>query len=82
MTHDELLELIDKDITFINDMFYKPSTGQLEIRDRLIRHLYAERAVVELHKPDNWGICEECNVGDYTVMYPCPTIKAVMDNLK
>ena len=76
MTPDhDLLEKIDADIKFVNDTFYKPNTGMLEIRDRLIKHLYSQRAVVELHKPDEFNHCGVCN------QYLCETIQAIEKEL-
>jgi hypothetical protein len=75
MTHDELLAKIDKDIKFVNEAFYKPNTGMLEIRDRIISRLYALRAVVELHKPDEFNHCGVCN------QYLCETIQAIEKEL-
>jgi hypothetical protein len=94
MTHDELLAKIDKDIKFVNETFYKPNTGMLVIRDRIISRLYALRAVVELHKPFEttppWeyvkymacGACESWTTdGAYYIPCPCPTIQAIEKEL-
>lgn len=40
----------------------------------------ALRAVVELHKPDEQGDCYLCTT-EYTVSYPCLTIKAIQKEL-
>ena len=73
MTHDELLAKIDDFIVF---------RGALK-ND----FVYALRAVVELHKPQEitlpdgeWGAnCSHC---DFAFNYPCPTIQAIEEHLK
>ena len=75
MTHDELLEEINKDIDqkpLVKD--YYP-----------LKALFALRAVVELHKPKDFAIdtdfpwvgCKECER-----LYPCPTIQAIEEQIK
>ena len=84
MTHDELLAKIDEDIKFVNEIFYKPNTGMLEIRDRIVSRLYSLRAVVELHKPEpldeRGDVCLTC-CPDLLTLYPCPTIQAIEKEL-
>ena len=79
---DELLAKIDEDIKFVNETFYKPNTGMLEIRDRIVSRLYSLRAVVEYHQPyesKNYGLlCRGC---DEDPNYPCGTIQAIEKKL-
>ena len=73
ITYDELLAKIDDFIVF---------RGALK-ND----FVYALRAVVELHKPQEitlpdgeWGAnCSHC---DFAFNYPCPTIQAIDKELK
>ena len=80
MTHDELIAYIDD------------STDGLKHKDifpLLLANTQALRAAVELHKPNKvpkglW--CTECskrfeNSGWYEP-YPCPTIRAIEEQLK
>jgi hypothetical protein len=75
MTHDELLEQIQKDINekaFIMDEYYP------------VKMLFALRAVVELHKPS--GIfCRGCGFNEEynepSQLLPCPTIQAIEKEL-
>ena len=76
MTHDELLAKIDSELV---------THGQ---RGNIVKHSFALRAVVELHKPhiftDNdgyeWIYCTVCTDGFET--FPCPTIQAIEKELK
>ena len=67
MTHDELLTKLNPVITVAN----------------ITKQYHALRAVVELHKPccdlEECKLCIECNPN---VPYPCPTIKAIEEQLK
>jgi len=71
MTHDELLALLDKHMAFAEGF------GPDVVR--------ALRAVVELHKPNEFGDCSICvirTVIDLGVAsYPCPTIQAIKKEL-
>jgi len=71
MTHDELLD----EIKSLND--------SCSISSRLGNAL---KAVVELHKPNEFGDCSICvirTVIDLGVAsYPCPTIQAIEKELK
>ena len=85
MTHDELLAIIS-----ISESFLKEKEQFL-----LAKHISALRAVVELHKPvqgrsdittyDYIG-CDSCvewsHDGNMNLKYPCPTIKAIEEELK
>jgi len=66
MTHDELLAYMNKEIdqaAWTTEYYpFKP--------------LQALRAVVELHKPDEFNHCGVCN------QYLCPTIQAIEAALK
>ena len=70
MTHDELLAKIDDELV---------THGQ---RGNVVKHSFALRAVVELHKPTKnrsiEGWCDVCT--DY-YQYPCPTIQAIEKEL-
>lgn len=46
--------------------------------------LKALRVVVELHQPDQSGLCEWCTCRDCThmVSYPCKTIQKIEQELK
>ena len=72
MTHEELLAKIDT----------------LEARYTDYPSYLALRAVVELHKPepDYWGgdvvVCRQCGNYDIEVVYPCPTIQKIIENLQ
>ena len=85
MTHDELLAIIS-----VSESFLKEKEQFL-----LAKHISALRAVVELHKPvqgrsdittyDYIG-CDSCvewsHDGNMNLKYPCPTIKAIEEELK
>jgi hypothetical protein len=66
MTHDELLAKID--YWFDTDNFHL--------------HKNALRAVVELHKPTEYGDCSHCfGLHSMGETYPCPTIQAIEKEL-
>ena len=68
MTHDKLLAKFSND-----ENGYAGSTP--------LQRLYALRAVVELHKPWNFG-CSHCiNIEGGYMSYPCPTIQAIEKEL-
>jgi hypothetical protein len=68
MTHDELLARIKE--------------GQWVDRDEMHLRSNALRAVVELHKPWNFG-CSHCiNIEGGYMSYPCPTIQVIEKELK
>jgi len=83
MTHDELLEHINKDI---DQGGFASACGEWFPA----RSLLALRAVVELHKHhgESWSVsgelrptsntCEECGI---EFPYPCPTIRAIEKEL-
>lgn len=78
MTHDELLEFVNKDI---NEGGFVSAIGEWFPA----RSLFALRAVVELHKPQPTTIptdpkCIECSGLDW-VDYPCSTIQAIEKEL-
>jgi len=71
MTHDELLEHINKDI---DQGDFANACGEWFPA----RSLFALRAVVELHKPDSSDDCSHCHgLHDMGESYPCPTIQAI-----
>ena len=80
MTHDELLEMINA--YTICDRATKPA---MVCDNKHLKEIYPEwfalKAVVELHAPNEWGICDTCNIGDYVVKYPCSTIQAIEKEL-
>ena len=70
MTHNELLAKIDNELV---------THGQ---RGNIIKHSFALRVVVELHRPEaqehgQYEKCWNCNL-----LYPCPTIQAIEKELK
>ncbi|CAB5218236.1 hypothetical protein UFOVP204_118 [uncultured Caudovirales phage] len=68
MTHDELLADIDTKILLSEHTIYPI-------------YMQAFRAVVELHKPWNFG-CSHCiNIEGGYMSYPCPTIQAIEKEL-
>jgi hypothetical protein len=67
MTHDELIESINKEIDEAAFTKYTP-----------VKHLQALRAVVEVHKPE--GDKEQQCEHDKKI-YPCPTIQAIEKEL-
>ena len=40
------------------------------------------RAVVELHKPNKYNLCEICRWYMNKHKYPCPTIQKIIEELK
>ena len=88
MTHDELLNQLSIPIIL------KAGIQETDIVNigLLIKERQAVRAVVELHKPimdeDGQLVCSSCLVGqddklvDYYFLYPCYTIKAIMEQLE
>jgi hypothetical protein len=71
MTHDELLIEINRrlDVALYN--------GDAQ-------SIHALRTVVELHKPElmiSSSYCVECTINLETVIYPCPTIRAIEKEL-
>jgi len=76
MTHDELL-------VRVNALDYL--LGPEPSGDKAV---YALRAVVELHKPDEsdfpdeWENCIECSGNGYSALYPCETIKTIEKELR
>ena len=79
MTHDELLEHINKDI---DQGGFANACGEWFPA----RSLFALRAVVELHKEklDDVGrpVCSECTINLSWKHYPCPTIQEIEKELK
>jgi hypothetical protein len=73
MTHDELLAKINDFESIVHPNIWDKST-----------YAYwrnALRAVVELHKPWNFG-CSHCiNIEGGYMSYPCPTIQAIEKEL-
>ena len=71
MTHDELLDAINKQII----------TAPPFALGGYTKFLQGLSAVVELHKPccDLEELCAECNPN---VTYPCPTIQAIEKELR
>jgi hypothetical protein len=76
MTHDELIAYIDD------------STDGLKHEDifpLLLANTHALRAVVELHKPNEFGYCAICvmhtEVGPMAQPYPCRTIQVTEKEL-
>jgi len=84
MTHDELLEHINKDI---DQGGFATACGEWFSA----RSLFALRAVVELHKPDKYGECVGCknrcgcyegDLQNYNTYATCPTIQAIEKELE
>ena len=76
MTHDELLEFINKDI---NEGGFVSAIGEWFPA----RSLFALRAVVELHTATAHAVFVsdlECKICDEP--YPCPTIQAIEKGLQ
>lgn len=77
MTHDEMLDAVDRQIIIAPPFALGGYT----------RFLQALRAVVELHKPKQNGDCSKCvfmidPMGKYEMYpYPCPTIQAIEKEL-
>lgn len=75
MTHDELLAKVEREKNFLKTQCYEGSAiGTFTVIEAL-------RAVVELHKPNEQGDCYLCTT-EYTVTYPCLTIKAIEKELQ
>jgi hypothetical protein len=83
MTHDELLEFVNKDI----------DQGSLAVLEWFpARSLFALRAVMELHQPwistnlrgQEILYCRGCwqGIEDGFAEYPCPTIQAITEELE
>ena len=66
MTHDELLADVDSKILLMEHTIYPI-------------YMQAFRAVVELHSPNQSGLCEWCTCRDcdHMVSYPCKTIQTI-----
>ena len=82
MTHDELLDKIEREKNFLKTQCYEGSAiGTFTVIEAL-------RAVVELHKPDEsdfpdeWESCVECSIGGLSAFYPCNTIQAIEKELR
>jgi hypothetical protein len=75
MTHDELLDAINKQII----------TAPPFALGGYTKFLQGLSAVVELHKEklDDVGrpVCSECFIGTSWRIYPCPTIQAIEKEL-
>jgi len=70
MTYDELLAKIDEELI---------EHGQ---RGNIVKHSFALRSVVELHKPrTNEAVCIHCSKTGFWIAYPCPTIQAIEKEL-
>ena len=80
MTHDELIAKINhRKIT--NQHLVKDLT--IQQAKALIAPLIVLRAVVELHKPTEYGDCSHCfGLHSMGETYPCPTIQAIEKDLK
>ena len=79
--HAAFIEKINAEIRFINDVFYKPHTASLAIRDLVVSRLYSIRGVAELHKPvigcDEHDACADFVCESCDTDYPCATTKAI-----
>ena len=92
MTHDELLAEIKSRVLHPAQDITNPITWEhkAKLADAL-------RAVVELHKPDEDGVCKQCNgecwgCGEWGCRfkcdcdchpkYPCPTIQIIEKEMK
>ena len=85
MTHDELLAEIDRKIELWEDLQRQTKTaGWYEPNDSYGVYCSAKalRAVVELHKPNKYNLCEICRWYMNKHKYPCPTIQAIEEELK
>ena len=82
MTHDELLEEID-------DRFSDTCDAHCESCSTKNFPIKAIRAVVELHKPEEFEngpddyklVCSHCQLGVIGEVYPCETIEAIEKEL-
>jgi hypothetical protein len=73
MTHEELLDCVTKSRDY---------TDIQEPNVRMVEELNALRAVVELHKPTEYGDCSHCfGLHSMGETYPCPTIQAIEKEL-
>ena len=72
MTHDELLERLDE---------LKYDVGDSGMNEEY-KAIHALRAVVELHKPNKYNLCEICRWYMNKHKYPCPTIQAIEEELQ
>ena len=72
MTREELLEKIDRELSWMDAESWHNGARAL-------------RAVVEPHKPDG-GLCNHCEegfiMGSIPVVYPCQTIQAIEKELQ
>ena len=74
MTHDELLEKVNEELSFWKSFKEEGNIPMIK----------ALRAVMKLHKPINGNdknICLACSVG-FSIAYPCETIQAIEEQLK
>lgn len=85
MTHDELLAKINETEPFLYS--WQPYESVQFIARR---HLFALRAVIELHKPKSMGEttellgeyeCRGCAKAKGFAIYPCKTIRAIEKEL-
>jgi hypothetical protein len=74
MTHDELLEFVNKDI---NEGGFVSAIGEWFPA----RSLFALRAVVELHRPEEQDHKQYEKCWNCSLVYPCPTIQAIEKEL-
>ena len=75
--YDELIAILDDLDVALDNGFGKAST--------FIACTKATRKVIELHKPElmiTSSYCVECTIDLETVIYPCPTIQAIAEELK
>ena len=74
MTNEELLQKINDRLNECTTHDYAPANLAIALRK-----------VVELHKPDG-GLCNHCEegfiMGSLPVVYPCPTIQAIEEQLQ
>lgn len=79
MTHDELLKRIESKFIVNDDGATQAGSTEFALRNAL-------RAVVEFHKPQVSSFddteCAACSSDELSVIYPCPTIQKIMDELK
>ena len=72
MTHDELLDAINKQII----------TAPPFALGGYTKFLQGLSAVVELHKPrSDEKVCIYCSRSHFWIAYPCPTIQAIRKEL-
>ena len=77
MTREELLAKLDE----MNRILVF-SNAPFEGMDKLYKALLSLRAVVELHKPNKYNLCEICRWYMNKHKYPCPTIQAIEKELR